>query len=140
MAETFAPDEQDAPFWEGARRGRLMVQGCGRCGRLRFPPRAMCPWCQSFETAWRAVSGRGTIWSYVVPHPPLTPDFERLAPYNVIVVALEEAPDIRMAGNLVASKDGAINEIDPGQIRIGAAVQVVFQDAGGVILPRWVYV
>jgi uncharacterized OB-fold protein len=140
MAEPIAPSEQDAPFWEGARRGQLMVQSCGGCERLRFPPRTMCPWCHSFETNWRAMSGRGTIWSFVAPHSPLTPDFERLAPYNVIVVALDEDPNIRMVGNLVASKDGAINEIDPARIRIGAKVEVVFQQAGGIVMPRWMHV
>jgi uncharacterized protein len=139
MAEKNAPEVQiDAPFWEGAKRGELMVQSCGRCTRLRFPPRSMCPWCGSFEAIWRAMSGRGAIWSFVVPHPPLTPAFQPLAPYNVIVVELEDDSGIRMVGNLVASAGSAINQIDPREIRIGARVKVVFQDAGGgVMLPRW---
>ena len=33
-------------------------------------------------------SGRGTVWSFVVPHPPLLPAYAEQAPYNVIVVAL----------------------------------------------------
>ncbi len=87
------------------------------------------------------MSGRGSVWSFVVPHPPLTPAFEPLAPYNVIVVELEEDPGIRMVGNLVPSANGAINQVDSAQIRIGARVEVVFQDAGGgVILPRWTFI
>ncbi len=141
MAEASAPDLPiDTPFWEGAKRGELLVQSCGSCGRLRFPPRSMCPSCQSFEVSWRKLSGRGSVWSFVVPHPPLTPAFEPLAPYNVIVVELEEDPGLRMVGNLVPSLGGAINQVDPAQIRIGAKVEVVFQDAGGgVILPRWTF-
>ena len=134
-----AISEESAPFWEAAARGELRVQACASCARLRFPPRPVCPWCQSFESEWRLMSGRATVWSYVVPHPPLLPAFQPLAPYNVIVVALEEDPTIRMVGNLLASADGPINEIDPTTIRIGEPLSVVFQKvAEDVHLPRWV--
>jgi uncharacterized OB-fold protein len=99
----------------------------------------MSPWGQHREPHWTTVSGRGRIWSFVVPHPPLLPQFAELAPYNVILVALEEDPTIRMVGNLVTSAGGAINEVDPGSIRIGAAVSVVFERISDEIaLPRWV--
>ena len=131
-------DEDSAPFWEAARRGELVMQGCASCGRLRFPPRPMCPRCQSLDHEWVPMSGRGTVWSFVVPHPPLLPAFAELAPYNVVVVALDEDPALRLVGNLVASPEGPINEIDPETIRIGMPVRVVFQAAGeDIVLPRW---
>jgi uncharacterized OB-fold protein len=99
----------------------------------------MCPYCNSLEYEWTPVSGQGRIWSFVVPHPPLLPAFADLAPYNVVVVELDEDPTIRLVGNLLDSPDGAINEVDPSTIRIGEPVQVVFQPAGeDVVLPRWV--
>ena len=83
------------------------------------------------------MSGHGTIWSFVVPHPPLLPAYAELAPYNVVVVAIDEEPTIRLVGNLVASEDGPINEVDPATIEIGQPVRVVFQEVGDVALPRW---
>jgi uncharacterized OB-fold protein len=130
--------DDSAPFWAGTARGELLVQACGACGRWRFPPRPMCPYCRSVETKWEAASGNATIWSFVVPHPPLLPAYAELAPYNVIVVALDEDPKIRMVGNLLASPDGAINEVDPASIEIGEKVRVVFQQIEDVTLPRWV--
>ena len=130
--------EDGAPFWAGTARGELPVQACGACGRWRFPPRPMCPHCRSVDTRWDIASGRATIWSFVVPHPPLLPAYAEIAPYNVIVVALDEDPTIRMVGNLLASPDGAINEIDPATIQIGEAVRVVYQQVEDVALPRWV--
>lgn len=127
-----------ASFWEGTARGELLVQACDACGTWRMPPRPMCPVCRSITVRWEPTSGRGTIWSYSVPHPPLLPAYSALAPYNVIVVALHENPSIRFVGNLLASPDGAINEIDPGTIRIGEPVRVVFQQVEDVALPRWV--
>jgi hypothetical protein len=98
----------------------------------------MCPRCRSLVTRWETASGRATVWSYIVPHPPLLPAYAELAPYNVIVVALDEDPTIRMVGNLLASKLGQINEIDPATIEIGQPVTVVFQQVEDVHLPRWV--
>jgi uncharacterized OB-fold protein len=137
------PDVEDptaAEFWAGTARGELLVQACGACGAWRMPPRPMCPKCRSIEVRWDRTSGRGRIWSFIVPHPPLLPAFAELAPYNAIVVELEEDPSIRYAGNLVASADGPINEIDPATIRIGEPVQVVFCAVEDVMLPRWVRV
>jgi uncharacterized OB-fold protein len=130
--------EDSAPFWAGTARGELLVQACAACGRWRFPPRPMCPSCRSTGVRWDAAAGTGTIWAFVVPHPRLLPAYAELAPYNVIVVALDEDPKIRFVGNLLASADGAINEIDPETIRIGEPVRVVFQQVDDVSLPRWV--
>ena len=134
-------DSTTAPFWEATLRGELRMQTCASCGGMRFPPRPMCPRCGSLEYEWRLVSGRGAVWSFVVPHPPLLPAFMPLAPFNVVVVALDEGSALRMVGNLVASPDGPINEIDPGTIQIGQPVRVVFQRvADDVALPRWIRV
>jgi uncharacterized OB-fold protein len=132
-------DEESAPFFEGARRGELRVQRCSASGRLVFPPRALSPFAPGAPLEWVAVSGRGTIWSFVVPHPPLLPYYAALAPYNVVAVALEEEPTIRLVGNLVPRPGAAPNEIDPASIRIGAPVRVVFEVVDDELaLPRWV--
>jgi len=132
------PDDDGAPFWRYAARGELRVQACADCGELRFPPRPCCPHCHSFADEWRRMSGRGRIWSYVVAHPPLLPAYAALAPYDVIVVELDEAPRIRLAGNLVSGPDEPIGSVPPGRIRIGARVQAVFAEVNGVTVPRWV--
>ncbi len=130
-------EETSAGFWAGCERGELVVQACGSCGKWRHPPRPMCPHCRSIEVTWVPTSGRGRIWSYVVPHPPLLPAYSQLAPYNVVVVELEEDPKIRFVGNLVASAGGEINEVDPHTIEIGEPVEVVFHRIDDVTLPRW---
>ncbi|HEX4491358.1 MAG TPA: OB-fold domain-containing protein [Acidimicrobiia bacterium] len=135
------PDTEEptaAEFWAGCARGELLVQACASCGARRMPPRPMCPVCRSTAVRWEPTSGRGTVWSFIVPHPPLLPAYSKVAPYNVIVVALDEDPTIRFVGNLLATPEGAINEIDPNTIRIGEPVRVVFQPVDDVSLPRWV--
>ncbi|MFF8280372.1 Zn-ribbon domain-containing OB-fold protein [Streptomyces lateritius] len=130
-------DEDGAPFWEYAARGELRVQACAACGEPRFPPRPCCPHCRSFDSEWRRMSGRGRIWSYVVPHPPLLPDYAAQAPYNAVLVELADAPRIRLVGNVVAAPDAPLDSVDPARLRIGAGVRVAFTEIAGVIMPRW---
>jgi uncharacterized protein len=139
-AQFLLPDVEDpdaAEFWAGCERRELLVQTCASCGLRRMPPRPMCPRCRSLELRWDEMSGRGTVWSFIVPHPPLLPAYQQLAPYNVIVVALDEDPTLRMVGNLVERPDGPINEVDPATIKIGEPVRAVFQRVEDVVLPRW---
>lgn len=137
-----AINAENAPFWDATRRGELWVQRCTQTGRLIFPPRSRSPWAAGAQVPeWVRVSGRGTIWSFAVPHPPLLPYYAARAPYNVLLVALDEDPGVRLVGNLVASAEGDIGEIDPATIAIGAAVEVVFHRVTEeVTLPRWILV
>ena len=76
--------------------------------------------------------------SFVVPHPPLLPHFDALAPYNVILVALDEDPSVRLVGNLLPREGEPIDALDPATIQIGARVHVVFERISDeVVLPRW---
>ncbi|WP_406493621.1 OB-fold domain-containing protein [Streptomyces sp. NBC_01604] len=129
-------DPDSAPFWRYAAQGELRVQACADCGELRFPPRPCCPRCQSFGSEWRAMSGQGRVWSYVVPHPPLLPEYAALSPYNVVVVELVEAPHIRLVGNLVSEPGDPLNSLDPHTIRIGARAHFAYDGTTG--LPQWV--
>src|SRR5580698_7163231 len=99
-------DQESDGFWEGTAAGELRVQACAACGQFRFPPRVMCPYCQSTEREWRPVSGQGTIWSFVVAHPPLLPAYAPFAPYPVITVTLAEGEELRMVGNFVTGPQG----------------------------------
>lgn len=110
-----APDADAMPFWEGCRAHQLLLQRCGECSTWRFPPRPRCPSCRSNTSRWEQASGRGTIASYTICHPPVLPAFADRVPYNVIVVELEEGPFI--VSNLV--------DADPA---VDAAVHVAFVD------------
>ena len=124
------PDDATAPYWEACRAGELRMQRCRVCGHLRFPPRPMCPRCQSLDSHWVPVSGRGTVYSFVICHAPLLPAFEDLAPLVVLLVELAESPDLRIVGNLL---EGA-----PGDVSIGMPVEVVFESVSpDVTLPQW---
>jgi uncharacterized OB-fold protein len=123
-------DDASAPHWEAAARGELRIQRCEPCGHWRFPPRPLCPRCRSDGVEWRAVSGRGTVYSFVVVHGPVLPAFAERVPFAVVLVELEEDPQLRLVGNLL--------DVPPERVRIGMPVTVDFEAVGeGVVLPQW---
>ena len=131
-------DELTQPFWEGCAQGELRMQRFTASGRYCWPPRPMDPASRTLEYEWVPVSGNGTVWSVTIPHPPLLPAYSEVAPYNVVLVQLDEDPDLRMVGNVVESADAPLNSIDPHSVEIGEPVRVVFAPIGDMHLPRWV--
>lgn len=78
-----------APFWEGARGHRLMLQFCRDTGRFQHPPRPVSQYSGSSDLEWRQASGRGILFSWIVQsasRPPLLPR----APLVSVLVDLEE--------------------------------------------------
>ena len=123
-----AVPEDGAPYWAAAREGRLELQRCAKCKHWRFPPSVVCPKCLAFEHEWAPVSGRATIYSFIVVHRPQHPGFAKDAPYNVALVELEEGP--RMHTNIVE----CANE----DLKIGMPVEVVFEKVDDEItLPKF---
>jgi uncharacterized OB-fold protein/acyl dehydratase len=108
--------QDNAFFFEGAKRHRLLIQRCTVCGTLRHPPRPSCARCRSFDWDTLEASGRGTIFSFVVNHYPQVPAFDY--PLVVALVELEEGT------RLVANVSG----ITPETARIGMAVEAAFED------------
>lgn len=90
------------------------------------------------DVLWDELSGMGTLWSFVISHPPLLPYYAAHAPYNVAVVALEEDPGIRLVGNVLAHEGGALGDLPSSALAIGMPLRVVFSEVEGVWLPQWV--
>ena len=48
-----------APFWEGLKARRLLIQQCNACAHWNFYPRRHCPVCLEHDLAWREVDAKG---------------------------------------------------------------------------------
>jgi len=132
-------DEVCEPFWAGCREGVLRIQQCPQTKRLIFPPRPGNPWTPRVKPAWTEVQGRGKIWSFIEPHPPLMLDFTERAPYTSIVVELDADTSIRFVGNLLKDENGEINDYQYEDLTIGTPVKVIFRKINGdVTLPLWI--
>ena len=117
-----------APFFDAARRHELVVQRCAGCGTLRFPARTICSTCLSREASWVRVSGRGTVFSFVIMHQAVHPGFAAETPYAVVVIQLDEGA--RLLSNLV--------DCATADVKIGMPVEVVFDElTPEVTLPKF---
>jgi uncharacterized OB-fold protein len=116
------------------RSGRLVLQRCAGCGTIQHPPEELCHRCHgtSFEEAQD--EGRGTVYSYTVVHHPPHPKLSGAVPYTVVLVSLDDHPEVRITGNLVG--------VAPDAVSIGLPVRVFWDeiddDDGTVLrLPQW---
>ena len=109
--------ELNKPFWDGCREGRLQVQKCTACGTLRYPAAPVCPECLDSGSTWQTLSGRGTVFSFIVFQRTYNPAWAAKVPYNVSMVELDEG--VMMFSNVV----GIPNE----QVAVGLKVEVRFE-------------
>ena len=114
------PQPESEFYWHKARAHELWLRRCTACRTTYFYPRDICPACFSRETTWIQASGRGMLYSFTIVHRSPHPAFKDAVPYVVALVELEEGA--RLPANLVGV------EPDPTKIRIGMAVEVVFED------------
>lgn len=122
------PDDASRAFFDGARRGVLMIQQCGDCQTWLAPGSMFCWSCLSDVVEWAQASGRGTLFTFAVMHQKYHPAFFDDLPYNIAVVELEEGPRLNTT----------IIGIPNDQLRVGMAVVASFEDVGeGVSLPKF---
>jgi uncharacterized OB-fold protein len=124
------PNPDDQAFWDFCSRRDLRIQRCGHCGRFRHPPAPFCGVCGSGEIDWAAVPGTGSVFSYTVVHHPAHPALKAAVPYNVAVVHLDDADDVRLVSNVI---DAA-----PADLSVGMRVTLAWDEVeGGMFLPRF---
>jgi len=111
MSETTPLPDLGAPFIQGLRERRLMLQFDRRTGQAQFYPRPQSLYGEA-GVEWRQASGRGTLFalslSRVAP-----PHLQHAVPYPLALVRLAEGP--RMLARVQAPYEA---------LRIGQAVEV----------------
>jgi acetyl-CoA acetyltransferase/uncharacterized OB-fold protein len=112
-------------FWKSGADGVLRFQQCQSCAALIHPPQPVCRYCHGHALSPRPVSGFGTLIGFTVSHRFTAPGLP--SPYVVAQVAIEDDPRVRLTTNPV--------ECDPGELRLGLRMEVVFEQAGDVWLP-----
>ncbi|MDX3712619.1 bifunctional MaoC family dehydratase N-terminal/OB-fold nucleic acid binding domain-containing protein [Streptomyces europaeiscabiei] len=107
-------NRDNAGFWEGVGRHRLLIQRCSDCATLRLPWLPGCNACGSPEWDTVEASGDGTVYSYVVMHHPPFLAFD--PPYAVGLVELSEG--VRIVSNVIG--------VPYDKVRIGMPVRLEF--------------
>jgi len=119
-------DPDTGGYWQAAAEGRLVIRACLDCRGILHLPRAYCHHCGSWNTGWREVEGKGSVYSWTVVRQQLNAMFE--TPYTIVLVELAEAPEVRLLGSA------------PGTpvIEVGMAVRVRFdRRTPDTTMPQW---
>jgi len=120
------PSIDSQPYWDGLKARRIMLQRCADCHTVRHYPRPMCGKCHSMEVDWIEASGKGEVYSWTIAHHPFHIGFKAETPYILATVDLEEG--VRIQSQLL--------DIDPADMKIGLAVEVIFgQATDDLVLP-----
>lgn len=122
------PSKWSQPFWDAARKHKLILKKCKKCGNIDHPPYLYCTECASEESEWIEASGKGKLYTYainvyMVPFP-----FWDDMPYVVALIELDEG--VTMISNIV--------ECNHDELKKGMRLEVVFHDVNDrITLPRW---
>ena len=126
-----SPDEWTLPFWQAASEHRLVAPKCIHCGEFRMPPAPFCWKCRRQEIDWIELSGRGTVYTFVIARQALIPQLADAVPNVVAVIELDDAPACRLVGNVL--------QIEPESVEIGMRVVVAWDDVNETVtIPRFV--
>ena len=114
-------DQDNAPFWEGAKQHKFMLFHCKVCGAWYWP-KAFCrnhdnePMFGNME--WAEASGKGKVFTFSITHQAFHPGWKDEVPFTFALVELDEGP---MFGSTVI-------DCDPYDVKVGMPVEVVFKD------------
>ncbi len=115
------PSERSAPFWDGCRRGELVLPRCPACGTFALRAFAVCARCHGTKLTWARTEGRGTLYSWTVvwraPHPAF------VVPYAPAVVALDDGAYLLSA--VVGCSPDDLAEAMPVEVAFHAASETV---------------
>lgn len=106
----------DLPRHWRLKQQRYHLEGtrCTSCRSLFFPPREVCPECDSDSMEAYRFSGKGEVYSHsTVGQAP--EGYEIYVPYVVALVRLEEGP-------LVTAQ---LTDVDSDEVHIGLPVEMV---------------
>jgi uncharacterized protein len=114
-----SPDGLDAPFWQGLREDKLVLQRCGACRHWQWGAEWICHRCLSFDMRYEETRADGVVYSYERVWHPVHPALKDQGPYLVALVELPHADGVRLVGNLLG---------DPrAPVGIGERVKGVFE-------------
>ena len=110
------PTQTTKPFWEAAKKKKLVMQWDPGARRYQFLPRAISIHSGKQNLQWREVSGKGAVHSFTIAEAPAA-GFEGKTPYVIAMVELDEG--VRIMANLI--------KIAPDQVEAGMRVKLAWE-------------
>ena len=123
-------DHDSKVFYKGLLRQQILVNRCQDCGHWHFPLEPICPECWSERVVATAISGKGTIYQFVLLHQGTgAPMANDAAPYPGVNVELAEQPGLKLQTTIVNCPSDALY--------IGMPVELTWIERQGVPVPAF---
>lgn len=99
----------------------FIAYSCSNCQHLFTQKKYLCPNCRYDQFHEKEVSGKGNVYTYTTIHIS-SPDYQHLAPYNVVLVELENGMKLT----------GRMNE----EVKINDPVIILAKENGAYIFQK----
>jgi uncharacterized OB-fold protein len=112
--------------------GEIAIQRCTSCATLQHPPEEVCWSCGAMSFDAAVLAPTGTVYSHTVVHYAANAALADSVPYTVVLVSLDDAPHIRVLGNLEGT------DVTIGMPVVATWDEHPAEDGTTVLLPQWV--
>lgn len=125
------PDRVTRGFWESLREtGKLAIQHCDRCGFYQHFPEPRCMRCGLGDRLdYRPVSGRGDVYTFVVPHQTPVKGLAGRVPFVIAWIELPEQAGLRVVANIL--------NCEPARVHVGMPVRLTLERRGEWVIPQF---
>lgn len=86
----------NAPFWDAATRGDLLLPWCAATQRFFWPPASVSPFSLDTPIAWRPAETGGTLQAAVTYRRGYLKVLDPIMPYSVGIVELDAGPRLQV--------------------------------------------
>ncbi len=119
LAPTPQPTSYDAPYWDAAVAGKLMLQKCSKTGKFQHYPRGHSLQTHGDQLQWVESPGLGEVHSFTVIQRSFYENLD--APLILAIIELDE--QVRVTSHLV--------NVGEKEVSIGLRVKATFKPNEG---------
>jgi uncharacterized protein len=77
-------------FFDELRKGKFVTTKCKKCGTLSWPPRVVCPECQSDQLKWVGLPTKGKLWAFTELCMGAPMGMDQDLPFSIGIVELDK--------------------------------------------------
>lgn len=124
-------DADTQGYWDALKRHELVIQQCQACDWVQHPPAQTCRDCGGEDFGWKQLSGKGTLYTYVVVTQGVLGPWRGQDPYNVIQVLPDEVDpgSVSVHGNFTYNVFYAnAVDVENDDLKVGMKLDAVFDD------------
>ena len=117
------------PFYENLKQGRFTTTKCKQCGSVPFPPRVVCPNCNSEDLDWVDLPTQGKVLAFTEEVAGVPLGFE--SPLIHALIDLGEGR--KLISRVINCKEGELKEGDTVKLAVFEVPPMIIEKRGGVM-------